>query len=78
MLLQLEDTQHENVNKLLAFAKANHIKLSLVDEVENNYTLPGRPLTSEQITSLIENGRKSGIISMKKAHEIISNGYKAD
>ena len=65
MLLQLEDTHNDNVNKLLAFAKANHLKLSLVDESENNYILPGKPLTPEQITELIKNSRKSGIISMK-------------
>ena len=78
MLLQLEDTQQDDVNKLLAFARQNQLKLSLIDESENNYTLPGKPLTHEQLTQLIESSRKSGIISMKHAHEIISNTYNAD
>lgn len=78
MLLQLEDTHQDNVNKLLAFARENQLKLSLVDENESNYILPGKPLTDEQLTQLIESSRKSGIISMKHAHEIISNSYHAD
>lgn len=77
MLLQLEDTQEEDVNKLLAYAKENHLKLSLVDEVEDNYALPGKPLTNEQLQQLIEKSRKSGGLSMKKAHEIINNSYNA-
>ncbi len=78
MLLQLEDTHQDDVNKLLAFAMQNQLKLSLVDESENNYVLPGKPLTHEQLTQLIESSRKSGIISMKHAHEIISNSCNAD
>ena len=61
MLLQLEDTHQDDVNKLLAFAKANELKLSLVNESENNYLLPGKPLTHEQVTPLIKKSRKSGI-----------------
>jgi len=78
MLLQLEETHQENVNKLLAFARENNLKLSLVDESENNYLLPGKPLTPEQLTLLIEKSRNSGIISMQNAHRIITNSYNAD
>jgi hypothetical protein len=78
MLLQLEDTHKENVDKLMSFAKENHLKLSLVDESENNYVLPGKPLSKEQLRQLIETSRKSGIISMKNAHEIINRAYNAD
>ncbi len=49
MLLQLEETHQEEVNKLIAFAKNNNLKLSLVDESENNLLLPGKPLTEEQL-----------------------------
>ena len=77
MLLQLEDTQRENVDKLLAFAEKNNLKLSLIDD-ENSYILPGKPLTAEQLKQLIETSRNSGIISMKNAHKIISNSYNAD
>ena len=77
MLLQLEDTHQDNVNKLLAFARENHLNLSLIDEGANNLILPGKPLTSEQLTQLIESSSQSGTISMKHAHEIISNSYNA-
>lgn len=72
MLLQLEDTHQDNVKKLLAFARENHLKLSLIDESEDSLILPGKPLTDEQLTQLIESSRKSGIISMKSAHKIIA------
>ena len=78
MLLQLEDTHQENINKLLAFARENNLKLSLVDESENNYLLPGKPLTPEQLILLIEKSRNSGTISMQSAHRIITNRYNAD
>lgn len=78
MLLQLENADREGVDKLLAFARDHHLKLSLVDESEDDYLLPGKPLSSEQLTQLIQDSRKSGVISMKNAHEIISNSYNAD
>ena len=78
MLLQLEDTHKDAINKLLAYAKENDLKLSLVDEDENNYALPGKELTNQQLLQLIEKSRKSGIISMKNAHEIINKSYNAD
>ena len=37
MLLQLENTDQANINKLLLFAKENHLQLSLVDDNEENY-----------------------------------------
>jgi hypothetical protein len=78
MLLQLKDPHQDDVNKLLAFARENHLNLSLIDESESNLLLPGKPLSPEQLTQLIENSRKSGIISMNNAHKIISNTYNAD
>lgn len=78
MLLQLDDTHQDNIEKLLAFARTNNLRLSLVDESEDNYLLPGKPLTEEQLKLLITNSRNSGIISMKDAHKIISRSYNAD
>ena len=75
MLLQLEYTHEEDLNKLMAFAKQNHLKLSLVDEDENNFVLPGKPLTNQQLQELIETSRNSGVISMKHAHEMIKNSF---
>lgn len=78
MLLQLENTDPDKINKLLDFAKQNHLKLSLIDDVENNFLLPGKPLTAEQLKQLIENSRNSGMISMEDAHKNIRNSYNAD
>jgi len=78
MLLQLENIDASGVDKLLAFARQNHLKLSVIDDNESNYVLPGKPLTPEQLTSLITESRKSGTISMQNAHEIIRTKYNAD
>lgn len=78
MLLQLENTDPDKINKLLDFAKQNHLKLSLIDDIENNFLLPGKPLTAEQLKQLIEDSRNSGMISMEVAHKIIRNSYNAD
>ena len=53
MLLQLGDTDRENVQKLLVFAKENNLKLTVVDDVEEAFVLPGKQLTREQLTQLI-------------------------
>ncbi len=78
MLLQLEETDQDDVNKLLAFAKSNNLKLSLVDENGGNFLLPGKPLTEEQLVKLITNSRNGKMISMTNAHEIIGSYYNAD
>jgi hypothetical protein len=78
MLLQLKNSDQADINKLLAFARENHLELSLVDESETDYLLPGKPLSSEQLKRLIENSRKSGIISMPDSHKIIRDSYSED
>ena len=77
MLLQLENTDKDNIDKLLAFAKQNHLQLSLIDDVENNILLPGKPLSPEELTKLIEKSRASGMITMENAHQIIRDKYNA-
>lgn len=77
MLLQLDNTGKDDINKLLAYARENHLKLSLIDESETNFLLPGKPLSPVQLTQLIENSRDSGSISLKDAHRIITNSYNA-
>jgi hypothetical protein len=76
MLLQLETSQQDDINKLLAFAKKNHLKLSVVDD-SNEYYLPGKPLNESEITELIESSRNSGTISMQDAHSLIRKSYNA-
>jgi len=73
MLLELENTSVENMQKLVAFAQQNNLQLTVVDDVDDNYHLPGKPLSSKQLEELIAYSRKSGMISMKDAHEIIRN-----
>lgn len=77
MLFQLNDTNKANIDKLLAFAKQNQLQLSLIDDTENNLFLPGKPLTPDQLTQMIEKSRKSGMISMQHAHQIIRDTYNA-
>jgi hypothetical protein len=77
MLLQLENSQQDDVNKLLAFAKQNHLNLSLVDD-SDEYYLPGKPLDENVIFELIESSRKSGTISTQEAHCLIRKNYNAD
>jgi hypothetical protein len=72
MLLQLENTNRENVMKLIDFANKLNLSLSLIDDaINNNVSLPGKPLTDLQLKSMIESSRQSGTISMKDAHQLI-------
>lgn len=77
MLLQLENTNKENVNKLLNFAKQNKLKLSVIDGSENNYFLPGKPLNAAELSQIIENSRKSESTSMDDAHTVIRKSFDA-
>jgi 23S rRNA pseudoU1915 N3-methylase RlmH len=78
MLLQLENTNKENIdkkkiNKLIAFAKENEMDISLLDDNINDIHLPGKPLTSKELTELIQKSRESGTISMVDGHTLIRN-----
>ncbi len=77
MLLQLENTNKENIDKLLDFAKQNRLKLSIIDDNENNYFLPGKPLSPVELSLLIEKSRNSGNISMEDAHSAIRKSFNA-
>ena len=75
MLFNLNNPNKANIDKLLAFAKQNQLQLSLVDIAEDNLVLPGQPLTPDKLTQMIDSSRKSGIISMTDAHQIIRDKY---
>ena len=77
MLLRLENNSKEGLNKLFAFAHQNQIKLSLVDD-SNQFHLPGKPLTDQQITQLRDSSRQTGTISMQHAHQTICSNFNAD
>lgn len=77
MLFQLNDTSKANIDKLLAFAKQNELELSLVDNTDNNLFLPGNPLSPDQLKEMIEKSRKSGMVSLTDAHQIIRDTYHA-
>ncbi len=75
MLLELEKTNKDNIDKLLNFAKENQLKLSVMDDYETNFFLPGKPLSDEELCILVEKSRSSGQISMQKAHSIIRTSF---
>ena len=75
MLLQLENTNEEDINKLLNFAKQNHLELSVIDDNKNDYFLPGKPLSDSELMKLIENSRKSGSITLDDAHNTIRSRF---
>ncbi len=77
MLLQLENTNKEDINKLLNLAKQNHLELSVIDDNKDDYFLPGKPLSDAELSQLIENSRKSGSITMQDAHTTIRNSFNA-
>jgi len=77
MLFELVNTTKENVDKLLNFAKKNHLKLSALDDVEHNFYLPGKPLTPDELSQLIENSRRSGTISIDDAHSLLKSRFNA-
>ena len=54
MLLQLENTSRENLNRLLGFAREHDLKLELVDDLGVNYYLPGKPLSDEELLNLVK------------------------
>ena len=78
MLLQLENTNKENIKKRMDYANALNLNLSFIDDGDDNLTLPGKPLSNNQLKSMIETSRQSGIISMEQAHKIIRNSFNAD
>ena len=71
----MENTRQDNIKKLIEFAAQHNLKLSLVDGVENNYLLPGKSHSPEQLTQLIENSRSSAAIAMDDAHQLIRSAY---
>ena len=75
--MQLENTNWENIDKLIAFALQNNMKLSLVDNEVNDYSLPGKKLSPDELTQLIESGRAGGKVSMQHAHNIIRTQFNA-
>lgn len=78
MLINVENTSQADLLKLKRFAEENEIKLSFIDDNGTDYWLPGKPLSELQIEALIESSRKSGMISMKDAHNTIRKNSNAD
>jgi hypothetical protein len=78
MLLQLENTSSANLKKLLEYARQLNLNLRLIDQETNKAALPGKPLSEAALRTMIENGRKTGIISMEKAHRTIRDNFHGD
>lgn len=77
MLINLENTSSNNIDKLIKFAEEQGMKLSFIDDSDKTW-LPGKPLSEEELEHLIENSRKSGMISMENAHKMIRSSKHAD
>jgi len=77
MLFQLQNTNNEDINKLLNFAKQNHLELSVIDDNKNDYFLPGKSLSDTELSQLIESSRKRGSITMQHAHTTFRNSFDA-
>lgn len=75
MLLQLENPNQEEINKLFNFAKENHLELSVIDDNKSEYFHPGKPLSDAELSKLIEYSRKSGSNAMADAHSTIRNRF---
>ena len=71
MLLRLEKTKKADLQKLFAFAKQNSLQLSLVDADKTKTYLPGEVLSPKELKQLITVSRKSGTVSIEKAHQQI-------
>lgn len=71
MLLQIENTKKNILQKLFAFAAENNIELSLVDADKTKLYLPGKALSVKETKQLIEKSRNSGTVSMTKIHKQI-------
>jgi len=71
MLLQLKESKKADVQKLIAFAKQNSLHLTVVDADKTKTYLPGKPLDDKEIKELITKSRKSGKVSLEKAHKQI-------
>jgi hypothetical protein len=78
MLLQLENTSRENINRLLDFAKDHNLKLELVDDANDNHYLPGESLSNEKLLALVEKSRNSGTVPMQEAHDILRKAFNAN
>ena len=78
MLLQLQQASSDKIEKLMAYAKQNNMELSVIDDMEDDYFLPGKPLSEQALTNMITKGRTSGTIQMDEVHNAIRKTYHAD
>lgn len=75
MLLELLNTEADQLKQLLDWARKNDIQLSPLDQDDKNMSLPGRPLSNFELEELIKTGRMSGQIELNEAHELIRRKY---
>ena len=78
MLLQLHQDNYDNINKLLAYANENNMELSIIDDIEDEYALPGKPITQQALNSIITKGRIGETSNMEAVHNEIRNKFHAD
>jgi len=78
MLLQLQQASSDKIEKLMAYAKQNNIKLSVIEDMEGAYFLPGKPLSEQALTNMITKGRSTGTLTLDKVHDAIRKTHHAD
>ena len=78
MLLQLQNANAANLHKLIDYANQLNLELKVIGDNENNVALPGKPLSPKQLEDMIERSRRSGVIGMQQASEIIRKNFNAD
>jgi len=78
MLLQLQQDNYDNINKLMAFANENNMELSIIDDIEDEYALPGKPITKQAFNNIITKGRIGETLKIEAVHNEIRNNFHAD
>ncbi|MFP5040342.1 hypothetical protein [Parasediminibacterium sp. JCM 36343] len=51
------------------------MELSVLESSTDNYYLPGKPLTADELIAIVIKSRNSGAVTMEDAHNAIRNTY---
>ncbi len=75
MLLQLKNSNTQQVQVLLDFAKKNQLDLKIPDEGGDELFLPGKPMNAVTLEQPVKKSRKSGHLNMEEAHLLIRSNF---
>ena len=74
MFLYIENASKDKLDALLEYAQQLNLHIRVIGQDDEYVGLPGKTLSSDELTDLIELSRNSGVISMKTAHSLIRKG----